>query len=210
MRLPLPLPPTPSCTTCTRASIAAGGVVTDCTVCGCQCAWGSATKCTRCLLAHAEFGEPLPCDNCAKRAAFDRGADARAKVGGRTLCFLCTRQAKRDARVESLDKDALVARYKEVRSKVEQLPARRERTLRETEAKIANEIAVTTKMVEEARRVTRAAAADLAAVTADVTATQARRTRLASELAVTQQERDRYRRKRDELLLREQEGTLAR
>jgi hypothetical protein len=147
---------------------------------------------------------------CARVAAFDRGDEARAKVGGRLLCFICTRTAKREARVESLDKDALIARYKEVRSKLDHLPAKHDRTFIETEGKIANEIAVTTKMVEEARRTTRAAAAELAAVTAEVTAAQARRTRLASELAVTQQERDRYRRKRDELLVREQEAAAGR
>jgi hypothetical protein len=46
------------------------------------------------------------CQECLRQAAFEKGPEALAKVGGRMLCFLCTRNHKRKMRAN--EKQAVV------------------------------------------------------------------------------------------------------
>ncbi|KAF7457524.1 Protein FAM76B [Cryptosporidium felis] len=66
-----------------------------CHFCDCWSAWTSHLLCDRCNASREQFGEPLPCDMCRKTCAFDRGEEAKKKLDGRLLCFLCTIKYKK-------------------------------------------------------------------------------------------------------------------
>lgn len=55
------------------------------------------TRCQRCNNSEKKYGPPVNCEHCHQKCAFDRqDPDSKAKVDGKTLCWLCTMTFKRD------------------------------------------------------------------------------------------------------------------
>ncbi|XP_071036290.1 protein FAM76B isoform X2 [Parasteatoda tepidariorum] len=52
-------------------------------------------KCQRCTNSEKRYGNPVNCDQCKQKCAFDRKDDSRKKVDGKLLCWLCTLSYKR-------------------------------------------------------------------------------------------------------------------
>lgn len=70
------------------------GKPTACEYCNIIAAFIGA-KCQRCTNSEKKYGPPLTCDQCKQRCAFDRKDDAKKKVDGKLLCWLCTLSYKR-------------------------------------------------------------------------------------------------------------------
>lgn len=71
-----------------------------CKICENLSAFESAT-CRTCSKSEKSYGPPVPCEKCAKLCAFKLNAKSRAKVGGRTLCYVCTQSVKLEAKKEA-------------------------------------------------------------------------------------------------------------
>lgn len=54
------------------------------------------------------YGKPTVCQECLRTSAFEKGEEAKSKVGSQTLCFLCTRNYKRKLR--ALEKQSVKKR----------------------------------------------------------------------------------------------------
>ncbi|XP_045196648.2 protein FAM76B-like [Mercenaria mercenaria] len=52
-------------------------------------------KCQRCTAYEKKFGAPLPCEQCKMKCAFDKSERSKAKMDGKTLCWLCALAYKR-------------------------------------------------------------------------------------------------------------------
>ncbi|KAL8586639.1 hypothetical protein ACOMHN_040147 [Nucella lapillus] len=52
-------------------------------------------RCQRCVNSEKKWGPPITCEQCKLKCAFDRSEDAKRKVDGKQLCWLCTQAYKR-------------------------------------------------------------------------------------------------------------------
>ncbi|KAL5010233.1 hypothetical protein ScPMuIL_012538 [Solemya velum] len=53
------------------------------------------SKCQRCAYSENKLGPPSTCEQCKQNCAFEYGAENKKKVGGKSLCWLCTQAYKR-------------------------------------------------------------------------------------------------------------------
>eukprot|EP01083_Nonionella_stella_P039297 106884_1 len=64
-----------------------------CHFCCQKAAFGQAI-CRHCQKDSEKYGTPIECDSCRKKCAFLKPSDLKQKVGGKNLCYLCTRSYK--------------------------------------------------------------------------------------------------------------------
>ena len=50
--------------------------------------------CRHCQKDSEKYGTPIQCENCKKMCAFKKPNELKEKVGGKNLCYLCTRSYK--------------------------------------------------------------------------------------------------------------------
>ncbi|ETO19873.1 hypothetical protein RFI_17357 [Reticulomyxa filosa] len=65
----------------------------SCKICELQSAFNEEV-CRHCANHKERFGEPMECDNCHKRCAWKKDDNSTDKLGGKNLCFVCTREYK--------------------------------------------------------------------------------------------------------------------
>lgn len=64
-----------------------------CQFCQQKAAFGQ-KLCRHCQKDSEKYGTPIQCENCKKMCAFKKPNELKEKVGGKNLCYLCTRSYK--------------------------------------------------------------------------------------------------------------------
>lgn len=85
----------PVCKRCAH-SLKTYGQPSCCECCNIRAAF-EGTKCSRCISSITKYGLPVSCEQCKLKCAFNRPDQSKEKVGGKTLCLLCTISYKRIA-----------------------------------------------------------------------------------------------------------------
>jgi len=72
------------------------GEPSECLICKLKCVFETGNLCRHCESYLTRFGEPIICNGCHKKCAFKKPQEEKDKLGGKNLCYLCTRQFKLD------------------------------------------------------------------------------------------------------------------